>query len=349
LEQGEGAVIRESWLTALTPDAPCGPDLEYDQDYQALERSIRGKEETQYGDKVFPAREPVWPEVVELASALMARTRDLRVVHMLTRGLTHIEGLPGFVAGISFAHDLLDRHWDAVHPRIVVEGEVDPVMRMNALSAFADLGGSLRDVRAGTLVRTRAVKITVRDAERILDPAIGTSEGLAIEQLRAAISEVIAGNAAALSEPSAVLATLASIDETLRANLEMGARPDLEPLEQLFKPIAKMIEGVRAAQQITAAEQASEGAVGVAASTATPRAVSGVTGVVGELRTREDALRALDQVCDFLGRHEPTNPAPLLIRRAQRVMTMPFLDIIRELAPDATGQVEAITGARPES
>jgi len=44
-------------------------------------------------------------------------------------------------------------------------------------------------------------------------------------------------------------------------------------------------------------------------------------------------------------RNEPTNPAPLLIRRAQRVMTMPFLDIIRELAPEAAGQVENITGS----
>ena len=66
---------------------------------------------------------------------------------------------------------------------------------------------------------------------------------------------------------------------------------------------------------------------------------------VGDIRSREDALRALERVCDFLARNEPTNPAPLLIRRAQRVMTMPFLDIIRELAPDAAGQVETITGS----
>jgi hypothetical protein len=36
----------------------------------------------------------------------------------------------------------------------------------------------------------------------------------------------------------------------------------------------------------------------------------------------------------------------LLIRRAQRVMTMPFLDIIRELVPEAVGQVENIAGMR---
>jgi type VI secretion system protein ImpA len=87
---------------------------------------------------------------------------------------------------------------------------------------------------------------------------------------------------------------------------------------------------------------------GTEAGAAGAAATGGGSIPVGDLRSREDALRALDRVCDFLNRNEPTNPAPLRIRRAQRIMTMPFMDIIRELAPDATGQVETITGARSE-
>ena len=41
----------------------------------------------------------------------------------------------------------------------------------------------------------------------------------------------------------------------------------------------------------------------------------------GEIGTREDAVRMLDLVCSYLERHEPSNPAPLFIRRAQRLMT----------------------------
>ena len=66
------------------------------------------------------------------------------------------------------------------------------------------------------------------------------------------------------------------------------------------------------------------------------------------MHTRADAARLLGTVAQWLEEHEPGHPAPLLIRRAQRLMTMSFLDIIRDLAPDATAQVETITGAKNE-
>jgi type VI secretion system protein ImpA len=97
---------------------------------------------------------------------------------------------------------------------------------------------------------------------------------------------------------------------------------------------------VRAKLAVPAALESHDGPARAAAAGDDARTVVGV----GDIRSREDAIRALERVCDFLARNEPTNPAPLLIRRAQRVMTMPFLDIIRELAPDAAGQVENITG-----
>ena len=64
----------------------------------------------------------------------------------------------------------------------------------------------------------------------------------------------------------------------------------------------------------------------------------------GELRTREDALRLLDRICDFIERSEPSSPAPLLIRRAQRLMTMNFVEILEDIAPDGLTQARNITG-----
>jgi type VI secretion system protein ImpA len=64
--------------------------------------------------------------------------------------------------------------------------------------------------------------------------------------------------------------------------------------------------------------------------------------------TREDVIRILDNVCDWLQRHEPTNPAPLLIRRAQRLMTKNFMEIIRDLVPEGVDQVEKLAGPSGE-
>jgi type VI secretion system protein ImpA len=333
-------LIRESWLAELSPGAPCGPDLEYDPDFLALARAAQGKPEQQYGETIIPAEEPVWPEVVELASAALERTRDIRVVHLLARGLTHTQGLPGFVEAVSLLRDLMDKFWEPLHPRLVIDGEADPVMRMNALAAFADREGTLRDLRAADLLRTPDIAFSLRDVENVLDPAIGKSKtGLGADQLRAAIADIIAADGAALSETETIIAAFDGISATLLQHLEPSMLPDFEPLTSLLKPIAHLVAEVRAqAQGVPGAD----GTWGVGAAGA---AGSGT----GDLRTRDDALRALDRVCDFLARSEPTNPAPLLIRRAQRVMTMPFMDIIRDLAPDAAGQVAMITGVKSDA
>jgi type VI secretion system protein ImpA len=271
----------------------------------------------------------------------MDRTRDLRVVNYLGRALTHTQGLPGTAEALQLTQALLDQYWDEVHPRLVVDDEVDPVLRMNALAAFTDRAKLLRDIRGADFLRTPAIAFSMRDVENILDQNVGKTEaGLGPDQLRAAIVEAVTADNAALGEAGAMLRAVDGIKSAVLKHLEPSLLPDFEPLTSILKPIAKLVDDVRAT---TAAVPA-----GAEAGAAGEAATGGGSIAVGDLRSREDALRALDRVCDFLSRNEPTNPAPLLIRRAQRIMTMPFMDIIRELAPDATGQVENITGARSE-
>lgn len=62
------------------------------------------------------------------------------------------------------------------------------------------------------------------------------------------------------------------------------------------------------------------------------------------LRSRHDALLALESVCRYLERTEPSHPAPLLLRRAQRLMHMNFREIVRDMAPAALPQLDALTG-----
>jgi type VI secretion system protein ImpA len=329
-------VIRDSWLADVAPDAPCGPDLQYDQDFLALEAAARGKPEQQYGTTIIPAEEPDWPGLAKSASALLDRAHDLRVLVHYTRAATHTEGLRGLADALGLVRAWLGKYWEPLHPTLVVDGEPEPEIRMFALSALADGNGLLRDVRAADLLRNASIQLTVRDAEKILDPKLGSSDaGVGADQLRAALADAIAKDHALLQEPSAIVAAITAIRTELLQHLEPSELPDLAAFAELMKPIAATVEEIRA--QVTGVT--AEGGAATAADGA-PAAVQ----AVGDIRSREDALRALDRVCDFLGRSEPTNPAPLLIRRAQRLMTMPFMDIIRELAPDSTSRVETITG-----
>jgi type VI secretion system protein ImpA len=70
---------------------------------------------------------------------------------------------------------------------------------------------------------------------------------------------------------------------------------------------------------------------------------------VHSVQNRQEAVRAIELVCAYLERSEPTNPAQLLLRRAARVIDKNFLQLMRELAPDAVKDVARILGVDPSS
>jgi type VI secretion system protein ImpA len=68
----------------------------------------------------------------------------------------------------------------------------------------------------------------------------------------------------------------------------------------------------------------------------------------GAIETRTDALRAIDMVCEYLERTEPTNPAQLLLRRARRLVNKNFVELVRELAPESLNEVARVMGLSAE-
>src|SRR5436190_1639945 len=114
------------------------------------------------------------------------------------------------------------------------------------------------------------------------------------------------------------------------SGLDASQAPDLAPLKKLL-------------QRVADAGRKAAGGESLADAPAAAAASSGAR-APGTINSREDASRALERICEWIERNEPSNPAPLLIRRAQRLMSKSFMDIIRDLAPDGLSQVEKIAG-----
>jgi type VI secretion system protein ImpA len=129
----------------------------------------------------------------------------------------------------------------------------------------------------------------------------------------------------------AAQAAVVSIEQAVATHVGAASGPDLRALRRVVDGLAQ------------AAAQLDGGAV-TTESTASDTPTSSVAVAAGDIRSREDVLRVLDRVCDWVERHEPTNPAPLLIRRAQRLMSKSFIDLVRDLAPDGLTQIERIAG-----
>ena len=57
-------------------------------------------------------------------------------------------------------------------------------------------------------------------------------------------------------------------------------------------------------------------------------------------------MRWLAILCQYLEKNEPTNPVQILLRRAQRMMTMNFLQLMQDMAPDGLEQAEKVVGEK---
>lgn len=332
-----------AWLQPLADDAaPCGPDLEYDNDFLALTQAAAGKPESQFG----PAEPPNWRGVLEIAEGLFERTRDLRVAIQWLRGQAHLNGYGAIAPGLRLVKGLVESHWDHVHP-LPDPDDGDPYARVNALALLGATEGLVGDVRAVRVIADRAVgELTGRQVEVALGlaPLRSDESDLGqgpITQMMAAAVE----RAPELREQYREIAALVhELDNLLADKLGgRGTAPELKPLAAIADGVASFLPADAAAEGGADAAGAAEGATGGSSDGAARRGLS------GGVHSREEAIRAIDMVCEYLERAEPTNPAQLYLRRGRQLLTHNFLQLMKVLAPDALSEVARIVGVDPDT
>jgi type VI secretion system protein ImpA len=345
-----------SLLAPIGAEAPCGPDLEYDPAFLALDTSL----EAAFADRaVGPEGDATadWKRIANDASALFKRTKDLRVAVTLTKAWLNQDGLRGLHRGLHLIQQLLSLRWGSVHPQIGAQGDTEGIMRMNSLRGLCDARTVIAPLRAATLLRARGLPaLSLRDLERALSGQSGQDKQ----------SESDAPDMTVV-EASFIGCDLDELERTW--TLATEARNTALSLEQLFQEhgtgaalrvgelIAQLeaIDGqlgprVRGRRAALVAETAPEAEPDDAPLTAAgnghnghgPALQAGRAG--GPLSTRADVLRELDRICAYYDTHEPASPVPMLLRRAKRLVTMSFFDIVRELAPSGVSEIETLRG-----
>ncbi|MCA0174835.1 MAG: type VI secretion system protein TssA [Proteobacteria bacterium] len=322
-------------LLPLDAAAPCGPDLSYDAAFMAAEQTALGKPERQYGDTVIAAEPPDWRSLHDEAQALCERTRDLRAGVWLLRSATRLHGLAGAEAGLRLLDGWLTQWWDTLHPELDASDDNDPTMRLNALAALVAGDGLAVDLDGAALSNTRG-SLTVREWELALGKA-NARDGEAVPNLAAvqqALAALCAADAGLVARARAAAAHAEHIDQWLTDRLP-GQGPELAPLRRRLRALAQAVQAAAGVPEEAAAP-------GEAATDAGDAPAAGVRS--GGIANRADAAREIERVCVWLETHEPSNPAPLLLRRALRLMDLGFIDLLRDLAPDGLTQLRVIAG-----
>lgn len=342
-ELADAQALVDTWLQPLDDEsAPCGADLEYDNEFLELTQAVAGKPESQFG----PAEPPDWRGVVSIAASLFERTRDLRIAIEWTRGILRLHGYGALAVGLKLINGLIENQWDHVHP-LPDPDDGDPYGRVNALTLLREHVGALGDVRESRISEDRSIGILrVADIEFALAPpgtAVVTSEltkEQATKMLAAAVEKTPELRAVCTETVAQVKALIAAAND----KLGQSVAPDLRPLYTIVNGIAGLLPAE------ASDEEEGEGEEGEGGEEGSGGGGGGRRGrLSGSVSTREDALKAIDLVIEFLERTEPTNPAPLFLRRARQLVGHNFLQLMKVLAPDALAEVARIVGVDPET
>ena len=346
-----GTSVFDGLLRPLSEAEPCGQSLEdttvlaaFDA-YQLFgqQLAIGSRRPGQKEDE--PPTPPDWNEVLEKSTAALATSKDLRVLAYFGAAQLWTGGLVPFCETLRVAAGWLENWFDGVYPR----SDGDIYFRTNALNNFNDRLAIVDAVRRAPLVSNRGTgPISLRHIELASgivpvtkQDATPTKEG------EISVAFATAPLADLRTEADAVkkaLDSLTQIDTKMLAAGGLDATPnfdghgDKEKLVSLRHQLKRIHEIVCA--QIAARPDAAPGEVEADGNGAA------AAGVFGAIRTREDAVRALDAVITFFQNTEPSSPVPLFIERAKRLIAKNFLDVLQDIVPDALNAAKAAGGIR---
>ncbi|MCL1826166.1 MAG: type VI secretion system ImpA family N-terminal domain-containing protein [Betaproteobacteria bacterium] len=298
------------------------------------------REERQMGEHIIPAQPPNWNEVFRMGTGLLEKSRDLRILIKVCQAALHKYGLPGLAQGLTLMAQWIENDWDYLYPLLETDGDHDPLFRSNVISEISDREGLVYALQQATFLETSVGAITVFVAEQVLE---GKQEENSLVSSSDQLSRMLIAekdkNRDRLVAISSISSSLASLNSTLKLRFESEYWPNIDLVTRIVARLDRFVAAQLQEEASTnsAPAQADEN-MGIVSA---PRASAPLP---SSLNTRADAYKALALAREYFEHYEPSHPAPLLIRRIERIGGSDFFAIIQELMPDATGQVRLFAG-----
>jgi len=344
-------------LEPISAEQPCGANLEDSPELASFDAlrlfgQARSPEAPPDPEEKENVKEPPeWGELKGRALETLSRSKDLRVLAYLAAALLRTDGLPEYCQTLTVASNWLENYWANLYP---VLDEDDAIARRNALNCFADPMATLDRLRRIALVESRQHgRFGLRD----VDIATGQTplpkgEPKPDEKaINAAFAEMPLDRLKTLVQSAANAAVaVKAIDGKMRSEGGPEVAPDFEPLAELLARMSRVLNSHLALRPDAVEPVAEEGgdADGAPAEggPAGP-ARGGFKG--GVIRTRTEAVKALDLVQEYFRTNEPSSPVPMFIERAKRlVAAKDFLEVLADIAPDAVSVARAAGGVKNE-
>jgi len=324
--------------------APCGEDLEYTGGYIDFMALSAPSEERQVGAHVIPAASPDWVAVLKTGCSLLKQSRDLRILAKVCRAAVYQYGLTGLDQTLALMACWMENQWDDLHPRMTIDGEFDPLLRSNAIADIADLTGVVRFLRQAVFIELPIGTVPVSAADQLLSGAPGQEIVSSLEQLAQMIAEEEKRNRDRFAALASIQASLGRIVSTFRSRLDSEYWPNIDSLIGIVSRLHHFVTATLSDAAPEPPQQLAAGETPEDSAASQTLAAPGPGSFPAKLQTRAEAFKALSLARKYFENNEPSHPAPLLIRRIERLASMDFSQIIRELTPEGMKQLQQLAG-----
>jgi type VI secretion system protein ImpA len=323
----------EEFDRPVSAEHPCGEDLEDTQLLASFDAYRL------FGQAVPLPDDTDWRAIKAKSREAIGKSKDLRLLGHFAAAALRVDGWPGFLGSVHVASNWIKTYWSAVYPHV----DEDAILRKNALNALADRMSILDGIRRMPIVENRQLgRISLRDVELAkgqLAPTdkdtSPTSEAQVAAVFTATSTEVLQ---AFKTSTETAIGDLKSIDTAMRDFGGVSASPDFDPLLEMMVKIDTLV-----GEQLKERGVVSEGSEGAGSSG------EGQLVNMGAIKSRQDALRALDSIALFFRQTEPSSPIPLFLERAKRLIGKDFLEILADVAPDGVATARSAGGLTADS
>lgn len=329
----------ESLLQPISESDPCGPDLvaEFDGEFLAFRDRIEAMLPERFAGGHFIREDglPFEPREIKIAvetkaiDALLERSRDIRFVLIEARLHLMTGRLQDFADRLDAIAQLLDRHWDDVHP-------TDPMSRRAELESFEPPASGpiplqfvplVRDKRAGA-IRYRDYMIATGESpspEGESTPDASAILGALADDANRTAVDALCGTLDAIKAHFATISTLMS---------ERGGSSTVPKISAFLGALARirtLITEARGEEAEPTEAQPDTPSIGAGPAPA-PASLSALATI--PIGSHGEAAAALVAAERYFTRLEPSAPSLLLVHQARTLIGRPLLEGLQALAPE---------------
>ena len=312
----------EALLNPISGESRVGQDLCYDAERSAIESAFETSVSTT--DRVESGTN--WRDIIKLIEAQSLRTKDIWLPVYLMRAGAKMGNLDTVVLGAQYLAGLVEGYWEDVHPQLEEYGYQGRKTPIESLTKIAEFLGPLKTIKL--VEHPRLGSYSSADMERFsLNGEAEPNYGMFLGALKELMPE---DSAVILQKIDDIKAHLSRVDLLMTANIQgetsVNFKDTYDALSSIRKALSQYLpEGFASESGSEIAEKSEIG------SSAAP---SRNSAMVSSIESRDQVIFALDAISDYYRRKEPTSPVPLVLKRAREWVSVDFLTLLEDIAPN---------------